>query len=138
MILKKNKVLLGKRHSDPRKADSELHGEKSWTMPGGKLDFREKLEEAACRELFEETGVKINENKLKMISVTNDIAEDAHFVTIGFLCNDFPGEPQVMEPNEITKWKWFDLDKLPSLIFSPSEKILKKYLARKPRSTQIS
>jgi len=27
MILKDNQILLGRRHSDPSKADSELHGE---------------------------------------------------------------------------------------------------------------
>lgn len=27
-----NKILLGKRHFDPEKADSELHGEGTWTL----------------------------------------------------------------------------------------------------------
>jgi len=36
IILKDSKVLLGKRHSDARKADSELHREGTWTLPGGK------------------------------------------------------------------------------------------------------
>jgi len=44
MILKETKVLLGKRHGDPKKADSELHGEGSWTMPG-ELHFKEELED---------------------------------------------------------------------------------------------
>lgn len=49
MILKNNKVLLGKRHIDPEKADSELHGEGTWTMPGGKSHFGESFEEASYR-----------------------------------------------------------------------------------------
>ena len=131
MILKDNGVLLGKRHGDPKKADSELHGEGTWTMPGGKLYFKEELEDAAFREVFEETGIKINKEKLKIISITNDIVKDAHFITIGFLCKDFDGEPKVMEPDEITEWKWFELDKLPSPIFFPSRKILDKFLSQK-------
>lgn len=127
MILKNNKVLLGKRHSDPTKADSELHGEDTWTMPGGKLHFGEELKDAACREVLEETGVKINKDSLENISVTDDILKDVHFVTIGFFCNRFEGEPKVMEPDEITEWRWFGLDSLPDHIFFPSEKILKKY-----------
>lgn len=127
MFLKEGKVLLGKRHFDPARADSELHGEGTWTMPGGKLHFHEELEGAAYREVLEETGVTIDQKKLKMISVTNDIVKDAHFVTIGFLCEDFRGEPKIMEPDEITEWRWFALDKLPRPIFFPSRKILNQY-----------
>lgn len=128
MLLKDNKVLLGRRHKDPKKADSLLHGEGSWTMPGGKLGFGEKLKDAAFREVLEETGIKIHKEGLRNISVTDDIVEDAHFVTIGFLCDKFEGEPKVMEPDEIVEWKWFDLDDLPDYIFFPSEKIVKNFL----------
>jgi 8-oxo-dGTP diphosphatase len=130
MILKNNRVLLGKRHSDPKKADSELHGEGTWTMPGGKVHFKEKLKEVAYREVLEETGIKINKKKIKLISVTDDIVKDAHFVTIGFLCRDFKGKARVMEPDEITEWQWFDLNKLPRPIFFPSQKILDKFLSK--------
>lgn len=131
MILKDGKVLLGKRNSDPQKADSELHGEKTWTMPGGKVHFKESFEETACREILEETGVKVDKEKLKVISLTNDIVKDAHFITVGLLCEDFKGEPKVMEPDEITEWKWFSLDNLPSPIFFPSRKIINNYLSKK-------
>jgi len=127
MILKNNKVLLGKRHDDPQKADSALHGEGAWTMPGGKVDFGEALEEAAAREVMEETDIKINQDKLKFISITNERVSDAHFVTIGFLYERINDEPKVMEPDEITEWRWFDLDNLPEKMFSTSAKMLKNY-----------
>jgi len=133
MILRNNRVLLGRRNSNPEKADSELHGEGTWTMPGGKLHFKEGLEDAACREALEETGIKVNKEKLEIVSVTNDVVGDAHFVTIGFLCKDFKGEAKVMEPDEITKWKWFELNNLPSPIYFPSEKILKNFLNKSNR-----
>ncbi len=128
MILKDNKVLLGKRHEDPDKADSELHGEGTWTLPGGKMHFREKFEETAHREVLEETGINVNKEALKLVSLANDKVEDAHFVTVGFLCKDFEGEARTMEPDEITEWKWFPLDALPRPVFFPSEKMLKNYL----------
>jgi len=128
MILKDNKVLLGKRHQDPNKADSELHGGGTWTMPGGKIHFGEAFEEAAVREVMEETGIKINQDKLKFISLTNDRVFDAHFITVGFLCKDFKGKAKVMEPNEITEWQWFELNSLPEKVFFPSAKVLKNYL----------
>ena len=128
-FLNNNKVLLGRRHSNPEKASSLLHGEGTWTMPGGKLHFGESFEQGAKRELEEETGLK--PRNLEVITVTNDIVHDAHFITVGLLCREFEGEPSVMEPDEIVEWKWFDLDDLPSPIFFPSEKIIKNYLEKK-------
>jgi 8-oxo-dGTP diphosphatase len=124
MILREGKVLLGKRHSDPKKASSALHGEGTWTMPGGKLDFGEELEACACRETFEETGIIIQPGNLKIISVSNDIVYDNHFVTIEFLCEKSSGDSKVMEPEEITEWQWFELDKLPEPLYLPSKKVL--------------
>jgi 8-oxo-dGTP diphosphatase len=128
IILKGDSILLGKRNDDPSKADSELHGEGTWTCPGGKLEFMENIGACAKREILEETGIRVN--TLKLISVTNDIANDAHFITIGFSCSDFDGEPQVKEPDEITEWKWFQLNKLPEVIFLPSKKLINNYLSK--------
>ena len=130
MIIQDNKILLGKRHLNPDKADSELHGEGTWTMPGGKLHFQEGLKEAAAREVSEETGIEIK-NLNGPISVSNGFVPDKHFVTIGFLCVDFEGEPKTMEPDEITRWEWFDLNNLPKPLFPPSAKIIKNYLDKK-------
>jgi len=130
MLLKSGSVLLGKRHADSAKADSELHGEGTWTMPGGKLEFKETFEGGALREVLEKTGIKINEKKITLISVSNDKVEDAHFVTIGFLCEDFEGEAQIREPDEITEWKWFPLDHLPDPLYFPSERVIKNYLGK--------
>lgn len=127
MILREGKVLLGMRHEDPEKASSALHGEGTWTMPGGKLDFGESFEKAAIREVEEETGLRVLPKDLKLVSLTNDIVPDAHFVTIGFLCENTSGEPNVMEPDEITKWQWFDLDSLPKPIYFPSAKVIQNY-----------
>ncbi|OGZ78179.1 MAG: hypothetical protein A2358_02410 [Candidatus Staskawiczbacteria bacterium RIFOXYB1_FULL_37_44] len=131
MILKDNKVLLGKRNDDAEKASSDLHGEGTWTMPGGKLDFHETLKDGACREVLEEIGVKISPENLKVISVADEIVPDNHYVTIGFLCENFEGEPKIMEPEEITEWKWYNLDSLPEKVFPPSMKMIKAYLNNK-------
>jgi len=131
MVFKDNKVLLGKRNDDAEKASSDLHGEGTWTMPGGKLDFKETVKEGAVRELLEETGAKVDADKLKVISVADEIVPDNHYVTIGFLCEDFEGEAKVMEPEEITEWKWYNLDNLPEKVFPPSAKMIKAYLSNK-------
>ncbi|NQU79698.1 NUDIX domain-containing protein [Candidatus Woesearchaeota archaeon] len=129
MILKEGKVLLGKRHEDPEKASSLLNGAGTWTMPGGKLDFGETFEEGAKRETMEETGITLN--NFGVICVNNDMVETAHFITIGLFSDDFEGEPQVMEPDEITEWRWFDLDELPNPMYFPSAKVLENYKNKK-------
>lgn len=135
MILRRlegrTEVLLGRRHEDPTKADSELHGEGTWTMPGGKLDFQETLLDGIYREALEETGIKINKEKLNIISVADDMSADNHYVTVGFLCEDFDGEPKIMEPEEITEWRWYNLDNLPERVFPPSQKVIRAYLNNK-------
>jgi len=119
VILKDNKILLGKRNEG-----NEL-GENSWNCPGGKLEFGENIIDAAKREVEEETGIKVNE--IKLTSVSNDIAYGNHFVTLGFVCKDFEGQPKVMEPNKITEWKWFSINELPKPLFLPSEKLINNY-----------
>ncbi|MFH1473829.1 MAG: NUDIX domain-containing protein [Candidatus Aenigmatarchaeota archaeon] len=129
IVLKDGKVLLGKRNDDPEKADTELHTEGMWTCPGGKIDFGEKAIDAAKRELMEETGIRGND--LKVVAVTDHIVPDAHFVTLGFLCKEFEGEPKVMEPEEITEWRWFPINKLPEPINYASLKVIDNYLKGK-------
>ena len=126
LLMKDNKVLLGRRHEDPEKASSLLKGAGTWTMPGGKLRFGESFEEGAKREVKEETGVELK--TAKVICVNDDRIEDIHFITIGLLSQEFEGEPQAMEPDQITEWRWFDLDKLPNPLYSPSAKILDSYI----------
>ena len=128
MIFREGKILLGRRNDDPEKASSLLNGQGTWTMPGGKLDFGEKLIDCAYRETFEECGIKINSKNTEVVSISDDLNEDVHFTTVGFFCDDFEGEPYVAEPEKITEWQWFDLNELPSQLFLPSRKLLKNYL----------
>jgi 8-oxo-dGTP diphosphatase len=125
LLLRDGKILLGKRHDDPEKASSALHGEGTWTMPGGKLHYGESFEEGAKRELLEETGMALTSAEL--ICVSNDRVHDAHFITLGLLCSA-DGEPRVCEPDEITRWQWFALDELPKPLFFASENILRNYI----------
>lgn len=125
MVVRGGKVLLGKRSEDPTKADTELHLEGTWTMPGGKLEYGESFEEGAARELKEETGMTLK--KMRVMCVNNDMNEHAHFVTLGFLAKEYSGEPQVMEPEEITEWKWFPLNALPENMYFPSAKVIENY-----------
>ena len=131
LILKDDKILLGKRHEDPDKADSAFRSSNEWCMPGGKLHWGESFEEGAKRELAEETGLDVELKDLEVICVNNDINEHAHFVTIGLIAKKFSGEPQVMEPDEITEWKFFGMNELPENFYFPSKNVLTNYVQKK-------
>lgn len=131
MLLRDGKALFGKRHTDPKKADSELHGEGTWTFPGGKFDAGDALLDGPCREVKEETGIDIDRSSLEIISVSSDHLGDIHFITVGFLARKWSGEPRVMEPDEITDWQWFPLNQLPTPLFFPTERMIKNYVSKR-------
>lgn len=43
-----------------------------WNIPGGFIDFNENAAQCAIRELFEETGIKISENKVKFYKLSTN------------------------------------------------------------------
>ena len=122
VIMKDGKILLGKRNDDSVKDKSSFGEAGTWTMPGGKMRFGEEFEQAAARELLEETGIIAK--RLKVICVNNEKTDDEHFVSVGMLCDMWEGEIQVKEHDKITEWQWFDLESPPFPVYVPSAKIL--------------
>jgi ADP-ribose pyrophosphatase YjhB (NUDIX family) len=129
VLEKDGKILLGRRHTDPDKADSAFRSSGEWCLPGGKLDWGESLEDGAIREVEEETGIKIKDPQV--ISVHNCINEHAHFVTVGLVAHTWKGEAKVLEPDEIEEWDWFDLKDLPSPRYFPSFEVIENYIENK-------
>lgn len=125
MFLKDNKVLLGLRHDDKIKADSDLNGEGTWTFPGGKYDFHDGLFEGVKREVKEETDLDLL--KARVMTITNERVETAHYITLGWLAEEWTGDVKAMELDEMVKWEWFDLDSLPEKLFVPTRKMIENY-----------
>ncbi len=115
LILKDGKLLMAKRKGS--------HGSGTWAPPGGKLDFEEEVEACAIRETFEETGLEVKDPKF--ITITNDIAEGTHYVTLWTRAIYAGGEPRITEPEKCDEIGWFDLNDLPSPLFLPMENLLK-------------
>ena len=129
VLVRNGKILLGKRHSDPNKADSAFRSAGQWCLPGGKIEWGESFEKGAIREVKEETGITILNPQI--ISVHNCKNKYAQFVTIGLKASKWKGEARVMEPDEITKWQWFSLKKLPRPRYFPSFEVIENYLKNK-------
>lgn len=119
VIVRRNgKVLVGKRVSD--------HGNETWSIPGGHLEYHETLEECARRETQEEAGILIK--NVKVGALTNDIFHKSgkHYITI-FMVSDYDkGKVRVMEPEKMIEWGWFEWNKLPKPLFLPIVNLLKQ------------
>ncbi len=108
MILKDGKILLGKRKSS--------HGSGEYATPGGHLEYMESFEGCAKREIMEETGMEITNVRLLRLANLKDYAPK-HYVDIGLIADWESGEPQIMEPDKVEGWGWYDIDALPEPLF---------------------
>ena len=114
-----NKILLGLRRGS--------HGANTWGLPGGHVDFGETLEEAAVREVNEETNLKLE--NLKLVSIADDIMlhEGKHYISVGFVSKKYSGTLTIKEKEKCLQWKWFAPDALPDNIFIPSKHVIDNY-----------
>lgn len=101
----------------------------AWGLPGGKVDFGERAEDTARREIAEELGVEIELTGLACIAETIDKGDGHHWVAPVYEARIVAGEPRVMEPEKHGGWGWFALDNLPEYLTTP----VHDYLASKGR-----
>lgn len=111
------KILLGKRRGS--------HGEGTWALPGGHLEFGEELEACVRREIREETNLEVT--NVRFGTITNDVFEDGtrHYVTVYMVCDYAAGTLENMEPHKCEAWAWFGWDALPRPLFLPCENLLR-------------
>ena len=124
IIIKDNKILLGHRSAN-RTDTGGIHEPDTWTLPGGKQEFDETIQECAVRETKEECNLDVSD--IKVLTTCDDIAPDKHFVTITTMANHHSGNPVVMEPTKEDEWKWFDIDNLPDNLYPPTINSLNYY-----------
>lgn len=128
MIIKDGKLLMGLRNVNIDTADSEMHEEGTWCLPGGNIKYCETFFEAGIREVKEETDLDVEE--LEVFCVQTDLNEYAHYISVGMICTKFTGLEKVMEPDELICWEWFDIDNLPENIFSASKTTIECFLKK--------
>ena len=107
-----------------------------WGYAGGSVELDEDVEEAAKRELFEETGLVAKE--LTLFGVFS--GKDTHYVypngdevsnvDIVYICKDYSGDLLCQE-GEVDALKFFPIDQIPDNISKPIEKQLRQYIASK-------
>lgn len=107
-----------------------------WGYAGGSVELDEEVEEAAKRELYEETGLIANELELLGIFSGKDMhyiypnGDEVSNIDIVYVCKSYSGNLKIQQ-DEVIKLKFFSLLDLPENIFPPNVKALKEYIRKK-------
>lgn len=130
VIVQGSRVLLVRRASEP------LRGE--WSVPGGMLELGEKLRDGVCREVEEETGLKVETGEV--LDVFDSIFTDTlgrtqyHYVLIDYLCRPLSGEARA--GSDVSDVRWVGLEALPAMGLRESiEQVVRKGLAMAAKTT---
>jgi len=132
IVLKENKILLGKRGSYKGKPIIEFG---KWGLIGGYVNRDEFLEDAVRREVMEESGWIIdNLTLLRINDNPNRPREDRQNIDITFIADAI--EKKSESDEEVTSLQWFNLNEVPSfdqIAFDHGDSIelYKKYLNNK-------
>lgn len=89
------------------------HGDGTWSVPGGWVEYGENPNQAVVRELMEETGLLVRPQN--QIGWTNLHEGDIHCVTLWIDCFVLGGTMGVMEPDKCPRVEWVPLGKIPQL-----------------------
>lgn len=106
VIVKNSTVLLVRRGNEPSKG--------LWSVPGGLIELGETVEEAAQREVKEETGIDIRIERL--LDVASNIVRDDqdkirfHYVLIDFLAH--PLTILLKSQSDASEAKWVHFKEL--------------------------
>ncbi|MDR1703216.1 MAG: NUDIX hydrolase [Clostridiales bacterium] len=105
-----------------------------WGYAGGSVEIDEVVENAAKRELFEETG--LTANKLELFGVFS--GKDMHYIypngdevsniDIVYICKDYSGELRKQE-SEVYELCFYPVNKLPANLSPPNIKVMNAYIA---------
>lgn len=95
-----------------RKVSAEHGG--LWEFPGGKVEAHETPAESLCREIWEELGVKLDENNLS--PVTFAASPKLPYVILLYTCREWQGAPVCLDGEEMA---WFQPEAVLGLDMPP-------------------
>ncbi len=128
IIQRHGRILLGKRLG--------AHGTGTWALPGGHLEFGERIEDCAAREVLEETGLLIGDISLGPYSENIFTSVGHHYVTLFAIARCDVGEAQNCEPDKCEGWQWFEWTSMPEPLFAPLQSLLDSGFTPAPAATR--
>ena len=100
----------GKRYMMTVRSQQEEHAPGGLALPGGKVERAginsRILEETACREVLEETGIEVEPNPEYLWSSSFVADSGWPVVDVVFLCRYRSGEPVARQPEEVSEVRW--------------------------------
>lgn len=115
------RLLLIRRKNEPYKGD--------WAFPGGFMNIDETAEEAAFRELKEETNLDVSE--LRQVGAFSKVDRDPRERVVSIVFYTVVDEEGIVSgSDDAAEAKWFPLGAVPALAFDHAE-ILKRTLETK-------
>lgn len=92
-LIRDNKVLLIQRAYAPY--------QNLWTLPGGRIEPNETIEQCAIREIAEEVGLTVHQVSPVLVQ---ELGQDQQFRLAVFASLDFEGE--IVASDEVKAYRW--------------------------------
>lgn len=110
-----------------------------WDLPVGKNEPGEPVTATAVRELYEETGIVVAAESLKVVHVIHaalGVGAPNGYLTVVFVTGEWTGEPENREPLKHAQVRWVDVDAVPENFVLGNANALDHYL--NGSGTQVS
>jgi len=107
----------------------QREGRLSWAFPGGGIEAGESPEQAAVREVAEETALEVKAVRVLGARIHPDTGADMTYVA----CEAVAGEARVEDAEELAEVAWIGLAEIPEYVpwglFPPVQEYLESTLA---------
>ncbi|MGY1500117.1 NUDIX domain-containing protein [Streptomyces sp. QTS52] len=110
-------------------------GQGMWDLPLGKSEPGEPITGTAVRELYEETGLTVKPETLKVAHIVHGsqgVQAPNGYLTVVFVTHDWTGEPENREPDKHAEVRWVEVDALPEEFVRSSAGALRHHLGGGP------
>ncbi|MFN8400065.1 MAG: NUDIX hydrolase [Anaerolineales bacterium] len=124
VLNKENQLLMIKRTDNNR-----------WGVPGGAMELGESLEDTVKREIKEEIGVEVKDLELFGVYSGQELyykypnGAEVYNVSAVYIIRNF-AENVIVNPDEHSEYKYFDVRNLPEEVSPPIKPILRDLQAR--------